>query len=460
MNPFSTLARADRQLSALRSVKKANPSQALGGIYIPPGVNTVVDTGKLSADTLIADGFKRNVYAYTCVDRLATMASRAVWKVETRIGDSDEWEPEPKDWRNALLAYPMADKMAAEEVYYYFGAWLLIKGNGILRKTLGGTNGVIELIPMTPKNMQPVASGADWISGYNIIEDGRVVWSKPAEEIIHARFPDPSNPLWGFGPLEAAWQSVLSDNASAEWRKTSMQSGGVPPVAIIDEELDGTQAQEQAAALRLAFRRNAIDRSPMLMGGKKTVESFGYSPADMEIPEDRQLTKADIVSAFGMHPSVVDSQAATFDNMDAGIRYTYENGVLKVLCAMREALNLGLLTQEERESDSVYINFDLAQIPFFRRQREAKIANMGVALRSGISRNDYVIMSDLGLEKVEGGDAVFIESGLVLLSEAAEGVASGSEVDPSAPPFPPMPNANPAEAQSRDLPANEDAPPA
>lgn len=438
MNPFATLARADRQL---RTLRKANPSQALGGIYIPDGANIPVDTGKLTTDDLINKGFKANVFAYTCVDRLASFAAQAFWRVERRK-DEDEWEPDPNDWRARLLAYPMGKQMSAQEVFYYFGAWLAIKGNGLLRKTPGGPNGILELVPMSPKNIQPVPDREDWIKGYNLVEDGQVKWSVDADEIIHARLPDPSNPLWGFGMLEAAWQSILSSNASQEWRKRSMEAGGVPPVAIIDEELAASQSAEQAAALRVAFKRNALDRTPMLMGGKKTIASFGFSPSDMEIPEDRGLTRDEIVAAFGMHPALFSNEAATYDNQDAAIRYSYENGVGKILSITREALNLALLTQGERESDSVYINYDLSQIPFFRRQREAKIANMGVALRSGISRNDYVVMSDLGLDPVDGGDAVFIESGLTLLSEAAEGVSSGSEVDP---PFPPSNQPNPFE---------------
>ena len=143
-----------------------------------------------------------------------------------------------------------------------------------------------------------------------------------------------------------------------------------------------------------------------------------------------------------MHPALFSNEAATYDNQDAAIRYSYENGVGKVLSITREALNLGLLTEEERENDDVYINFDLSQIPFFRRQRESKIAAMGTAIRSGISRNDYVVMADLGLDPADGGDEVFIESGLTLLKEAAEGVSSGSEVDP---PFPPSNQPNPFE---------------
>ena len=196
----------------------------------------------------------------------------------------------------------------------------------------------------------------------------------------------------------------------------------------------------------------------MLMGGKKTLLEFGFSPADMEIPSDRELTRDEIVAAFGMHPSMFSNDSATYDNQDAAIRYAYENGAGELLAVMREALNLALLTKEERESDSVYINFDLSQIPFFRRQREAKIDKMGTAMRSGISRNDLVNLYDLGLEDVEGGDVPFVESGLTLLSEAAEGASSAPAA--SFNPFPapqPKPDAMPDDIQ--DAKPNEAPPP-
>ncbi len=455
MNPFATLAKADRQL---RTIRKADPSQSLGGVHIPDGHRQPAPVGKVPVDTLMLDGFKRNWCAYTCVDRLATFSSRAYWRVERRVGKTDKWEPDPSDWRNPVLAYPMGNKMSAEEVNYHFDAWLAIDGNGLFRKIMGGPNGVLGFTPMTPKNMEAVPDREEWLSGYNLMEDGKPIYNYPAEEIIHGKLVDPENPFWGFGMMRAAWGPIKSSNAAADRRAKTQASGGIPPFIVIDPDLSATQAQEQAAALRIATKRNAIDGSPLLMGGNQTVTELGFSPADMEFPDDRPMTVGDICNVFGIHPSVLSNDSATYDNMDAGIRYTYENGVMKLLCVKREALNLGLLTEEEIRSDSVYINFDLSQIPFFRRQRESKIAAMGTAIRSGVSRNDYVIMADLGLDPADGGDAVFIESGLTLLSEAAEGVESGAEQDP---PFPPSNQPNPFAPKEEPEPeGDEDAPPA
>ena len=457
MNLAKALA-APRRLALLQ---KANPSQALGGIIIPNegSHSQTINTGT-DPDQLVLKGWKANVWAYTCVKRLASCAAQAFWRVEERTGPGEkDWEPKADDWRNKLLAYPMADKLSGFEVFFYWAAWLAIKGNGLLRKTPGGENGILELVPMSPKNISPVPSKGDWCSGYNFVENGIVLWNVPAEEIIHARLPDPMDPLWGYGMLEAAFPYIESDSASAKLRRDNYANGGVPPAAIVDEDLtDPKQAAEQAAAMQLAFRRNAKSRVPMLMGGKKTLLEFGFSPADMEIPSDRELTRDEIVAAFGMHPSMFSNDSATYDNQDAAIRYAYENGAGELLAVMREALNLALLTKEERESDSVYINFDLSQIPFFRRQREAKIDKMGTAMRSGISRNDLVNLYDLGLEDVEGGDVPFVESGLTLLSEAAEGASSAPAA--SFNPFPapqPKPDAMPDDIQ--DAKPNEAPPP-
>ena len=224
--------------------------------------------------------------------------------------------------------------------------------------------------------------------------------------------------------LEAAFPYIVSENASRDWRSDLYTNGGVPPAAIIDEELTPTNVQADQAALSVAFRRNAKNRVPMLMGGKKTLLEFGFSPSDMAIPDDRELTRNEIVLAFGMLPAMFSTDAATYDNQDGAIRYMYENGAGELLALMREALNLALLSQEERESDSVYINFDLSEIPFFRRQKEARLKQLGEAIANGVSRNDGVNILDLGLEDAKGGDEVFVSGGLVLLSEAAQGLTS------------------------------------
>lgn len=425
MNLAKALA-APRKLALAREApaKNLNISQPLGGVYISEGVTTA-PISRTSTDTLIS-GWKANVFAYTCVKRLASAAAQALWRVEVRTGSGEkDWEPRPDDWRNKLLAYPMGNTVSAQEVFYYFGAWLAINGNGLLRKIPGGPNGILDLLPMSPKNVEPVVSAEEWIAGYNIIENGKVIRNYPADEIIHARLTDPSNPAWGYGMLEAAWKSVESDTASANWRKDLFKNGGVPPAAITDDTLTSADLLNQnAAALHLAWRRNAKDHVPMLLGAGKSVLEFGFSAQDMQIPEDRAFTRDEIVTAFGMLPSMFSTDAATYDNQDGAIRFMYENGAGELLSLTREALNLALLTKEERESDSVYINFDLSQIPFFRRQREAKIDKMVVALGSGISRNDLVNLYDLGLEDVDGGDVALVGSGLTPLSEVAEGVSS------------------------------------
>lgn len=435
MNLAKALA-APRRLALLQ---KANPSQALGGIIIPNegSHSQIINTGT-DPDQLALKGWKANVWAYICVDRLASMVSQVTWRVEKRKGPKDtDWEPDPSDWRQALLNYPMGRTMPAQEVFYHFAAWLAIKGNGLLRATPGGPNGIVELVPMSPKNITPVPSKADWCGGYNFMEDGKIIWNFPTSEIIHARLPDPMDPLWGWGMLETAFPYIESDTASAKLRRDNYANGGVPPAAIVDEDLtDPKQAAEQAAAMQLAFRRNAKNRVPMLMGGKKTLIEFGFSPADMEIPSDRELTRDEIVTAHGMLVTMFSNESATYDNQDGAIRFMYENGGGRLITATEEALNGFLLTEDERQNDSAYIRPDMSRIPFFRRQREAKIDKMGAALGSGIARNDLVSLYDLGLEDAEGGDAPFVNSGLVLLSESATGIAT-----PDAAAF----NATPAE---------------
>ena len=98
------------------------------------------------------------------VERYATLGGVCLNVGRTGPGEKD-WEPKADDWRNKLLAYPMAEKLSGFEVFFYWAAWLAIKGNGLLRKTPGGENGILELVPMSPKNISPVPSKGDWCSG-------------------------------------------------------------------------------------------------------------------------------------------------------------------------------------------------------------------------------------------------------------------------------------------------------
>jgi HK97 family phage portal protein len=399
----------------------------MGGWTIPDGgtrgVINISNKDVAPRDAVIY-GFKASPWVYACVDRTATAASSIPWRVEHKTGSGErDWEPDPNDWRAKLLNYPNP-YMSSKELFYWAYAWGALNGNMLLRATPGGA-GFVELLPMSPVSVEPVPDKMTWIRGYNIIEDGKVKYAFGREEIIHARLPDPLNPLWGQGRLQAAWASVKADTSSANYRKTLYESGGVPPGAITDNALTTTEALEAAHnQLKLAWRKNSTENVPMILGSGAHYLPFGFSASDLQIPEDRQLTVNEIVTAFGFLPAMFDSSAATYENLRTSVRFMYDNAVMPLCDLMRDALNLFLLTEEERQSDTVWITYDLSAVPFFRQDRQEKIKQLGEGIRNGISRNDMVSILELGVEDAEGGDEVFIESGLTLLSEAAEGAAS------------------------------------
>lgn len=460
MNLIQALAQTRTNTDRLTQ-KAMSPSQVLGGIPVPEGNVSPAPVSKIRPDIAVRDGFKANVFAYSCVKRLAGAVSQAEWKIMRRTGSGDkDWEPDMSDWRTKKLAYPN-DKISAQELMYYVAGWLAIDGNGLLRIVPGGENGIAELWPMSPVFVEPVPDPVEWVRGYNLVEDGKIRYRYPAAEIIHSRLPDPSNPLWGFGMMSAAWNSIQSDTASQKWRKTLYENGGVPPAAITDANLTAsTDLDEQTAALHRAWRRNSKDHVPMLLGAGTNVLEFGFSAQDLQIPEDRSLTRDEIVIAFGLLPAMFSTEASTYDNMRTAIRFMYDNGAAELLGLIRSALNLALLTSDERKADEVWITYDLSDVPFFRQERAANIETMGKAIRSGISRNDASSLLDMGLEKTDGGDEVFIESGLVLLREAGDGI-SGEDATASRPLPPGMqaPSEMPEEPMPTDKPGPDGAPP-
>lgn len=447
-------------------VRKMSPSQALGGIYVEPSGNTLPPVTTIDAETAVKEGVNKNVWAYSCMDRLADAGSDAIWRVEQRYGPGElDWEPKENDWRTQLLAYPN-EKISSKEMFYWALGWLASDGNGLLRTVEGGSNGIIELWPASPRHVRSVP-GKGWIDGYNILENGQIKRKADPREFIHARLPNLLDPTWGMGMLQASWAGVQSDISSAKWRKTMYESGGVPPGAITDTSLTTSDLVKEAKdQVRMAWRNAARDQSPMVFGFGADWIPFAFSPADMMIPDDRTATRDEIITGFGMLPAMFSTDAATYDNMFAAIGWMYDRPVYKLLSFMREALNLFLLTPEERASDSVYITFDLSHTPFFRARRAAKIKDMGEGIRSGISRNDMNVLLDMGLERVTpegGGDTIFIESGLTKLSEAAEGIKAApvsQTFDPKNPaqPMPdPADSADPADP-NMDTPADKNAP--
>jgi HK97 family phage portal protein len=157
----------------------------------------------------------------------------------------------------------------------------------------------LELWPVRPDRMTPVASPTEFLTGYIYTSpDGEQV-PLERDSVLMLRMPNPEDPYRGMGPVQAILTDIDSAKYSAEWNRNfflnSAEPGGIieVPTRLGDGEWKEmvTRWREQHQGVANAHRVAVIEQ------GKWVNRTF--SMRDMQFVELRNVSKEIIREAFG-----------------------------------------------------------------------------------------------------------------------------------------------------------------
>ena len=421
-------------------MKSMSPAQPLGSYFNPGQPSVKYD---FDPDKAVTDGFKKCVWVFSCVRLLMNAVSSVPFVAKKLSGkkSKDEWVADPEDPRSILLAAPNGD-MTMSFMMAYATSHLALSGEAPFKKVRlnDRAQSVAELYPLHPHRFSPIIGESEYTTGYEYYERGaRKVVGK--DEVIFARLPDPDNILRGCGMLQAAWKSVQADVSAQDWRANIMDRGGIPPGMLRDNALITDEQIEIATdSVEKAWVRASRGGRPMVSNAGTEWIPFSYSAGDLQVLENREFTRDEILNAFGFHPSLFSNDAATYDNMNAGIRHYWRNGAIPLLNAFRDWFNLGLVPKEERAR--VWIDYDLSGVEALQEDTTQQISNFVQAVMNGISRDEAATITRLPLAHVPGSDVPMTAAMIRPLADVAAGDAGftdGSEEDLGKEPTPDAP---------------------
>jgi HK97 family phage portal protein len=161
------------------------------------------------------------------------------------------------------------------------------------------------IMPFTQWKIRPAASGEEFT-----LTDA---------ELIRISLPDPSNPLYPLGPLQAAGAAVLTDEHIQTAQLQAFKNGMLPGVMVRvgkPAEFNGiggerpTLTKEQRENLMAALKRqysgsNAAGEPLILDGIIEGIEKLSMTPAEMDFSASGDITKDRIVESIGVNPIVM-----------------------------------------------------------------------------------------------------------------------------------------------------------
>lgn len=428
------LARAGRSQG---EVTKAAPrlngrgnARGAGLDFLPWGATGRPLQRDFSAEGYIEQG-KTCSWVFACQDRLAGAVSSVPWRVQSKKGK--EWEEASGHEFELAIEYPN-DHLSRQYLMRMTVMHLCGAGN-FLWRAVTARGRVNEFWPINPLLWMPVPSESEWIDRYERSALGQLVRAGPRtlrpEEVIHGQFCDPLNPYWGLSPMRSISRVVDMDRRMVEWNRNAVENGAVPPGAFVDPTIqnDG-QREELQAALLAHYAGPEHARVPLVMGGGAKWERMAMTPDEMDWMESRRWTLVEVCAAHGVLPAMLFPDTK-YANVGESIRYMWEHGARTLLELIQDALNTKLVPRAQRAS--LWIHYDLSGVEVLKDNLATRLEAHERAVRSFIPPNRSIVLLDLPLDPVDGGDESYMP---IALTRAVPDEEPEEEAETPIPPPP------------------------
>lgn len=329
------------------------------------------------------EGFQKVTWVNRCIDAIAGNQARLPMII--RKDNSPDGEIVRK--KNPLLDILNSNANDGENSFifrYRLSSQLLMSSRGAFIEKVRGRNGeIVALHLLPPQHTAPIPDPRKFVSGFEVdMRNGTKITLKP-EDVIWIRRPHPLDPYLSLTPMESAGIAIEIENLAKIYNRNFLLNDGRPGgLIVVRGEIDDDDKDE----LRSRFRGNlARSGAVTVVSSDEGVDyvDTGASPRDAAYIQMRQITKEEILSAFGVPESVIGNAAGrTFSNAGEEIRVFWVETMMPHLMQMARAL--------DNLDPEYYVDFDTSQVPvlvLYKQERERYLMD---ELQAGlISPNEY-----------------------------------------------------------------------
>lgn len=346
---------------------------------------------------------QRVTWVFRCVDAIASNQAKLplVWRQD----DAEDGKEIPNHPLNGILNSKTNIGEDSYSFRYRLSAQLLLSSKGVFIEVVRNRAGqVLAMILLQPQYTHPIRDRQKFVSGYKITEPGREIQELRPEQVIWIRKPHPFDPYLALTPLESAGLAIESDWLYKLYNRNFLLNDGRPGGLIV---VKGNVNDDDKDELRSRYRGNinTVGRIGVIASeeGADFVDT-AISMRDAAYIEGRQLTKEEILMAFGVAESVLANAAGrTFDNAEQ------ERLIFWMETMLGNHLPLIARPLDVLDEDPNHLAaFDTTRVDVIQRaeikRRDFMMKEVGGGTKTS---NEYRV--DTGQERLaEGGDEVYI----------------------------------------------------
>jgi HK97 family phage portal protein len=395
------------------------------------------------------EGMQKVVWVYRCIDAIA--GNQARLPVILREDNAYDGKIVTKSSASEVIDLLNSKANQGENSFVFrhrMSSQLLMSTRGVFIEKVRGRDGsLVALHLLPPQHTAPIPDARTFVAGYEVsLPNGGKKVLRP-DDVLWIRRPHPLDPYRSITPMESAGVAIEIENLAKLYNRNFLINDGRPGgLLVVRGEIDDDDKEE----LRSRFRGN-INRAGAVSvissdDGVDFVDT-GASPRDAAYMEMRNLTKEEILSAFGVPETAIGNAAGrTFSNASEEMRVFWMETMLPHL----QTLARGLDELDEK----YYVDFDTDSVPIiilYKQERERYLMN---EFQAGlISGNEYRIGIGRKVIKSELMDSLLANPNLTPIGNTEKKMdmaSQGQPVDqagvPGAPTPAPLPNEAAAQA--------------
>jgi len=275
-----------------------------------------------------------------------------------------------------------------------------------------------ELVQYTdPLYWRPVKEGKDLVGWeYRYASDHIVATTF---DVVNHRLINPSDPLTGQSPLQAAATAYQIDMGASTLQADIVARGGERTIMYeSSQHLTDPQQAQALAVLRGRRAQNKVGKDVILPPGLKPV-SPDFLEEDKKILESQKMQPDKICAVYGLAKSLLGlediDKYATFLGRE---RVYWRNTILPMIRGIESSFDK-IFANTVSGSFAGFIRFDLSNVEALREDTETRFKIAGQAHKDGVPWTELNRRFALGLDMdaIPGGDAVLVNSTLAPIEE-------------------------------------------
>lgn len=205
---------------------------------------------------------------------------------------------------------------------------------------------VLEMWPVRPDRISPVKHPTKYLTGYIYTGPNGEEVPLELDNVIHLKYPNPSDPFRGMGPVQTVLHDIDASKYSAQWNRNFFINGARPGGVIeVDYRMTDPEFREFIARWRSQHQGVANAHRVAVLENAKWHDT-NFSMNDMQFVELRNLPRELIREAFAFpKPMLGTVDDVNRANADAGKEVMAENHTIPRLDRWKDIVNFSLLPQ-------------------------------------------------------------------------------------------------------------------